>query len=124
VSDYLQPPSTDPMTAAYFGIGIANPTPASTVSDEAASAIAALQAQDPAVQILTQVDGQFLGADSVDIEYANLHNSQGTARHGRERLWISGGATYVVSFDAPESAWDPTLALFNSLTASCQLSVG
>jgi hypothetical protein len=124
VSDYLQPPSTDPLTTAYFGIGIADPTPASTVSVEAASAIAALQAQDPAVQILTQANGQFLGADSVDIEYANLHNSQGIARHGRERLWINRGVTYVVSFDAPESAWDPTLATFNSLTASCQLAAG
>ena len=124
VSEFLQPPGTDPLTAAYFGLGIADSAPPSDVSTEADRVIAALQAQDPAVQIVTRAAGQYMGADSVDIEYANFHEGGGP-RHGRERLWLARDAAYVVRYDSPESTWDDSeLAIFNSLIASCQLANG
>lgn len=124
VSDYVEPLGVDELTAAFFRIGVENPTPAATISAEADASIAALKAADPAVEIVSESFGTFLGTDSVDIEFSNYHNSLGLVRHARERLWIAGGATYILMFDTPEQSWDPALEFFNSLAATAQIAQG
>jgi hypothetical protein len=122
VSDYVQPPATDRLRASYFRIGIGNSAPESNIQAEAADAVTSLRSQDSGVEIVSETFGRFLGADSVDIEFANYHNSRGLLRHALERLWIDGGVTHILKFDSPAQEWDPSLKTFNALAANCQLA--
>ncbi|MDQ2836270.1 MAG: hypothetical protein M3Y42_04705 [Actinomycetota bacterium] len=122
IKDYVQPPGTDRLVSAYVRIGISNPHSLTSISLEAAGAIDFLRAQDPGVVVAAETFGQFLGFDSVDIEFTNFRNNVGHLRHAVERLWITDGVTRILKWDTPIDQWDPSLRAFQQLAATCAVS--
>jgi serine/threonine protein kinase len=123
IRDYVAP-GQDRNHGTYFRIGIGNPSPQSTIQDEAQGAVDFLTGPTNPyhdVVILARSYLSFLGTTAAQIEYLGT-NKDGVRRHGIERLWIANGITREIVLNTPAPDWVRYQAMFDELVASARVS--
>jgi hypothetical protein len=117
IRDYVDPSSPERLSGGYFRIGIGNPTPRGSFTDEVDQAANFLRTTYTA-DIRHVSYTTFLGATAADIEYSYVPDGHATARHGIERLSRRDGHTLILQVSDLDTRWARTQAIFMRLTAT------